>query len=49
MQDAFIDYKIYESVTGKNKQRGSVSSNGTDALAVIAIVLLVLGILMIIA
>lgn len=48
MQDAFINYHIYKSVSG-NKQNQSSSGDSGDVVTVVAVVLLVLGILMIFA
>lgn len=48
MQDAFISYHIYKSISG-NKQNQSSSGNSKDVLTVVAVVLLILGILMIFA
>lgn len=46
MEDEFIDYQIYSSITDNERNRSSSGDSG-DMITVIGIVLLVLGILMI--
>lgn len=48
MQDSFIDYHIYKSVSG-NKSTASSSGDGSDLLSAVGVGLLIFGILMILA
>lgn len=48
MQDAFISYHIYKSIS-ENKQNQSSYGNSGDVITVIGIVLLIFGILLLFA
>ena len=45
MEDAFINYHINRSMSGKNNTPSGDSGSGKDIIAVIGVVLLVLGII----
>ena len=48
MQDAFISYHIYRSISGNKQNQGS-SGDSKDVLTLVGVVLLIFGILMIFA